>query len=202
MDESDIREMGRGEIEELQREVGTGVDGLWGRNSETARWRYCAQAGFAFMPEEVAETLVEGFSAEEWEVELPPIGEDCKWAYYDPTPPDCPRGEWGYLVTPLEAHRSSAAGWDISRKREFAADPDNLFATSPQTLTAKADKDPAKWRPPVRSSKIHCLYIHDWMKIKNKYGLDANKNERSHLYTALNNYYDRVSVHYHSSVCG
>lgn len=197
-----MREKPGDEIREAQREVGAHPDGKWGPKSAAAARSYCADIGYVRMPPQKNDRG-DGFDITEWETELPPIGEDCKWAYYDPSLPDCPGGNWGRLVTVREAHRSGGAEWDIVRKQEFYADPANLFVTSSQTLAAKSDKDPVDWSPNIRQHKKElCRYLHDWMTIKNRWELSANRNERASLYITLNNFYgNETPITYYSSVC-
>lgn len=82
-------------------------------------------------------------------------------------------------VVPLaEAWRSGAAGWDETRRRQFANDLDVLVAATGRTNASKADSDPAAWRP---RAPFQCDYALRWITVKSAYGLAVDDSERRAL---------------------
>lgn len=87
-----------------------------------------------------------------------------------------------HLVALAEAWRSGAWAWDNARREAFANDleePDALVAVSGASNQSKADKDPAEWRPPLRSA--WCQWATAWIRVKVKWQLTADPAERSAL---------------------
>lgn len=83
-------------------------------------------------------------------------------------------------VVPLaEAHRSGGSTWSTDRRAQFANDPAVLWVVSAASNRAKGDRDPAAWRPPVRST--WCAYAQRWVQVKLTYGLTADTAERDAL---------------------
>src|SRR4051794_32098108 len=85
-------------------------------------------------------------------------------------------------VVPLkEAWRSGAAEWSTQDRRAFANDltRSQLVAVSARSNRSKADKDPARWQPPL--ADYRCTYGRAWVSVKHVYGLTIDTAERSAL---------------------
>jgi hypothetical protein len=81
-------------------------------------------------------------------------------------------------VVPLaEAHRSGAADWSASRKRDFANSMDNLLAVDAGENMSKGADDPSGWMPEVGK----CRYAQQWLRVKQRWGLAADPDERQAL---------------------
>ena len=91
-----------------------------------------------------------------------------------------------HMVPLAEAHRSGAARWSAERKSRFANDLQlaaTLTAVSASSNRTKRADDPAEWKPPLRSA--WCQYAHDWIAVKLKWSLSANRSEVRSLRTML-----------------
>jgi hypothetical protein len=66
-----------------------------------------------------------------------------------------------------EPHRSDAADWFASRKRDFANSMDNLLAVDAGENMSKSADDPAGWMPEVGK----CRYAQRWFGVKQHWGL-------------------------------
>ncbi|PYZ99588.1 YHYH domain-containing protein [Gammaproteobacteria bacterium 2W06] len=85
-------------------------------------------------------------------------------------------------VVPLaEAHRSGAADWSASRKRDFANSMGNLLAVDARENMSKGGDDPAGWMPEVGK----CRYAQQWLRVKQRWGLAMDSNERQALQSQL-----------------
>ena len=62
-----------------------------------------------------------------------------------------------HLVPLAWAHWHGAARWPRDRKRAFANDPRNLFATKAAVNRAKGARGPLDWLPP--NEAFHCAYV-------------------------------------------
>ncbi|MGW7605499.1 HNH endonuclease family protein [Streptomyces antimycoticus] len=85
-------------------------------------------------------------------------------------------------VVPLkEAWRSGASQWTTADRRAFANDlvHSQLVAVSARSNRSKADKDPARWQPPL--ADYRCTYSRAWISVKHVYGLTIDTAERSAL---------------------
>ena len=83
-----------------------------------------------------------------------------------------------HMVPLAEAHDSGAARWSDERKSAYANDlelPAALTAVSASSNRTKSADDPADWRPPLRSA--WCRYAHDWIAVKVKWSLTADRAE-------------------------
>ena len=90
--------------------------------------------------------------------------------------------EIDHVVALAEAWRSGAWNWDNARREAFANDldePDALIAVSSASNQSKADKDPAEWRPPLRTA--WCQWAEGWTRVKVKWDLSADKPEADAL---------------------
>ena len=67
-------------------------------------------------------------------------------------------------IVPLAwAHGHGAARWPRARKRAFANDPRNLFATKAAVNRAKGARGPLDWLPP--DAGFHCAYVTRFTRI-------------------------------------
>jgi hypothetical protein len=80
-----------------------------------------------------------------------------------------------HLIPLKHAHENGGSGWSSTHKEEFANDPENLVITNKTYNRQKGAKGIDEWLP--RHKGYACKYIYDWMKIKNKYGLEIRKEE-------------------------
>lgn len=87
-------------------------------------------------------------------------------------------------VALAEAWRSGAWAWTDAARKSYANDlsfADHLNALPSSENTSKSDRDPANWKPALKSS--WCRYARSWDAIKVKYKLTANQAEWDALLT-------------------
>jgi hypothetical protein len=87
-----------------------------------------------------------------------------------------------HMVPLAEAWESGAAGWDDTRRQDYANDlghPEALIAVSLSSNRSKGDRDPAEWKPP--HTGVWCHYAKDWVTVKFAWGLSADEAEVSAL---------------------
>ncbi len=87
-----------------------------------------------------------------------------------------------HTVPLADAWRSGAAQWDDATRLRFAndlADPDTLNALRGTINTAKSDKTPDQWQPPLRSAWCH--YATAWARIKSTWQLTTAAAELAAL---------------------
>lgn len=90
--------------------------------------------------------------------------------------------EIDHIVPVKEAWESGGKNWSRKQKNAFYNDRSNLIAVSRDSNRAKSDRDPATWQP---SNKTYtCNFIMNWVRIKNRYGLTVDPQER----TAIKNF--------------
>jgi len=85
-----------------------------------------------------------------------------------------------HLVPLKEAHLSGGWQWDRDKKRDYANSIDyahHLVAVSRSANRSKGSKDPANWLPP--NKQAHCWYVHAWMRVKERWALVMDKQERA-----------------------
>lgn len=83
-------------------------------------------------------------------------------------------------LVPLEnAFTSGGWRWEVSRRRLFANDQQELVATSGTSNQSKGSKTPDEWRPPERS--VWCAYAVAWVRVKVTYDLTVTTPERDAL---------------------
>ncbi|KAI5858334.1 hypothetical protein BZA05DRAFT_581 [Tricharina praecox] len=90
-------------------------------------------------------------------------------------------------VVPLSnAWKSGANTWTTARRQTFANDLTNpqLIAVTDDVNSAKGDKSPDAWVPPL--SSYHCTYARMWVKVKSVYSLSVTAAEKSKLTSMLN----------------
>jgi len=127
-------------------------------------------------------------------VSISEVDQDCRpldgvWlSWYDAETFDNPSDLDIDLMVPLaEAHDSGAAGWTAQRRSAYANDlhlPAALTAVSASSNRTKSADDPAEWKPPLRSA--WCRYAHDWIAVKIKWSLTADRQEVDALRAMLN----------------
>jgi hypothetical protein len=87
-----------------------------------------------------------------------------------------------HMVPLAEAWESGAAGWDDTRRQDYANDldhPQALIAVSLSSNRSKGDRDPAEWKPP--DTGFWCQYGKDWVTVKFAWDLSADEAEVSAL---------------------
>lgn len=80
-----------------------------------------------------------------------------------------------HLVALAEAHRSGAWKWDEEQRSEFFNDEETLSAVTAEVNRRKSDHDPAAWQPP--DDGAWCRYAREWIEIKSRYELTADRAE-------------------------
>ena len=80
-----------------------------------------------------------------------------------------------HLVALAEAHRSGAWKWDEEQRSEFFNDEETLSAVTAEVNRRKSDHDPAVWQPP--DDGAWCRYAREWIEIKSRYELTADRAE-------------------------
>jgi hypothetical protein len=91
-----------------------------------------------------------------------------------------------HTVPLAEAWRSGAWAWSDARRAAFAQnldDPDELNALKSAVNSAKSDRSPDQWKPPLRAS--WCRYATAWARIKADWGLTVTQPEHDALATML-----------------
>ena len=127
-------------------------------------------------------------------VSISEVNQDCRpldglWiSWYDGETFDDPSDlDIDHMVPLAEAHDSGAARWTAQRRSAYANDlhlPASLTAVSASSNRTKGADDPAEWKPPLRSA--WCRYAHDWIAIKIKWSLTADRAEVDALRLMLN----------------
>ena len=108
----------------------------------------------------------------------------CKWAYYSASNPDCSGNvHRDHLVAVKEAHDSGGNNWGQAERRRFYVDTDNLYVMPGSENIRKSASDPAEWRPGPGAA--HCRYAQEWIAVKTKWSLTADRTERGALRTML-----------------
>ncbi|MDQ4125445.1 MAG: HNH endonuclease family protein [Actinomycetota bacterium] len=83
-----------------------------------------------------------------------------------------------HMVPLKEAWESAASTWTDEQREAYANDLDAplaLLAVTASTNRSKADRDPAEWKPPDRST--WCAYAQAWASVKAKWALTADTGE-------------------------
>ena len=121
----------------------------------------------------------------------PKIGAKCKltggkWfsAYDGKTITNASLLDVDHMVPLAEAWRSGAWKWTAAQRQAYANDLDNseaLIAVTLSTNRSKGDKDPSLWMPSIDQ----CTYIQNWISIKSKYSLTADRKESEKLITTF-----------------
>jgi hypothetical protein len=74
-----------------------------------------------------------------------------------------------HVVALSAAWKSGAAGWDVSRRTQFANDPLNLLAVDGDVNQSKGDDDAATWLPP--DAAYRCRFVARQIAVKAKWQL-------------------------------
>jgi hypothetical protein len=91
-----------------------------------------------------------------------------------------------HFIPLAEAWRSGAKKWSSKRRRRFANDLGDwrsLRAVSASSNRSKGDRDPAYWLPP--SGGFHCAYATQWVAVKVRWRLAADRPEKRALRSIL-----------------
>lgn len=87
--------------------------------------------------------------------------------------------EIDHVVSLADAWYKGARAWDPQRRLDFANDPRNLLAVSPQANFDKAFRDAASWLPP--NPAFRCEFAARQVEVKTAYGLWLSAKEKSAL---------------------
>jgi len=100
-------------------------------------------------------------------------------SYYDgATISDPAKTDIDHLVALKESWGSGAFAWTAQRRQAYANDLDDpraLVAVSAAQNRAKGHRDPAQWLP--ADVTVHCRYIAEWVAIKLRWALTADRRE-------------------------
>ena len=84
--------------------------------------------------------------------------------------------EIDHVVALADAWYKGARAWDPQRRLDFANDPRNLLAVSPQANFDKAFRDAAGWLPP--NEAFRCDFVARQIEVKAAYGLWLSAKEK------------------------
>lgn len=87
--------------------------------------------------------------------------------------------EIDHVVSLADAWYKGARAWDTQRRLDFANDPRNLLAVSPQANFDKAFRDAASWVPP--NVAFRCEFAARQVDVKTAYGLWLSAKEKAAL---------------------
>ncbi|KAJ6110905.1 hypothetical protein N7486_003140 [Penicillium sp. IBT 16267x] len=90
-----------------------------------------------------------------------------------------------HLVPLSNAWKSGASEWSTADRQTFANDLTHpqLLAVTDNVNSAKGDKGPEEWKPPLAS--YYCTYAEMWVKVKSVYNLTITDDEKSALASML-----------------
>lgn len=88
-----------------------------------------------------------------------------------------------HVVSLADAWYKGARAWDFQRRLDFANDPRNLLAVSPQANFDKAFRDAASWLPP--DDAFRCEFVARQIEVKTVYGLWLSAKEKTALEDVL-----------------
>lgn len=91
--------------------------------------------------------------------------------------------EIDHVVSLADAWYKGARSWDPQRRLDFANDPRNLLAVSPQANFEKAFRDAASWLPP--NEAFRCDFVARQIEVKSAYGLWLSAKEKRALSEVL-----------------
>ncbi|CAI6097706.1 unnamed protein product [Clonostachys chloroleuca] len=91
-----------------------------------------------------------------------------------------------HMVPLKNAWVSGASEWTTAERQAFANDIDGpqLWATDGDTNSAKSDKSPDAWKPPLTS--LYCSYAAAWVQVKYSHDLTITSAEKTALTSMLN----------------
>lgn len=87
-----------------------------------------------------------------------------------------------HMVALKESWESGADAWSDEQREAYAndlGDPRSLIAVTAATNRSKGDQDPADWMPEATS--YHCTYVADWVAVKIRWSLFADRAEKAAL---------------------
>lgn len=87
-----------------------------------------------------------------------------------------------HMVPLKEGWESGADAWSDEEREAYAndlGDPRALIAVTAATNRSKGDQDPADWMPDATS--YHCTYVADWVAVKIRWSLFADRGEKAAL---------------------
>jgi hypothetical protein len=84
--------------------------------------------------------------------------------------------EIDHVVALADAWYKGARAWDRQRRLDFANDPRNLLAVSPEANFSKAFRDAASWLPP--NEAFRCDFVARQIEVKSAYGLWLSAKEK------------------------
>ncbi|KAF2639976.1 hypothetical protein P280DRAFT_490391 [Massarina eburnea CBS 473.64] len=90
-----------------------------------------------------------------------------------------------HMVPLSNAWKSGASEWTTAQRQSFANDLTNpqLLAVTDNVNSAKGDKGPEDWKPPLTS--YYCTYAKMWVKVKSVYSLTITSAEKTALTSML-----------------
>ena len=91
--------------------------------------------------------------------------------------------EIDHVVALADAWYNGARSWDPQRRLDFANDPRNLLAVSPQANFDKAFRDAASWLPP--NEAFRCDFVARQIEVKAAYGLWLAAKEKKAMEAVL-----------------
>jgi hypothetical protein len=85
-----------------------------------------------------------------------------------------------YITANLSA-QSGARDWTRSERKAFANDMvrPQLWTVTTKINSAKSDKSPDTWKPPLDS--VWCAYSASWIAVKSYWNLTVTAVEKEHL---------------------
>jgi len=77
--------------------------------------------------------------------------------------------------------QSGASSWTTAKREQFANDLSRpqLWAVTDKINSAKGDKSPDLWKPPL--STFYCTYAKSWVSVKSYYELTVTSAEKTAL---------------------
>ncbi|MFZ4373172.1 MAG: GmrSD restriction endonuclease domain-containing protein [Mycobacterium sp.] len=91
--------------------------------------------------------------------------------------------EIDHVVALADAWYKGARAWDSQRRLDFANDPRNLLAVSPQANFDKAFRDAASWLP--SNEAFRCDFVARQIEVKTAYGLWLAAKEKKAIEAVL-----------------
>jgi hypothetical protein len=91
--------------------------------------------------------------------------------------------EIDHVVSLADAWYKGARAWDPQRRLDFANDPRNLLAVSPQANFDKAFRDASSWLPP--NEAFRCDFVARQVEVKAAYGLWLSAKEKKAMADVL-----------------
>ncbi len=88
-----------------------------------------------------------------------------------------------HVVALSNAWQTGAFKLTLTKRTEFANDPDNLLAVQGRLNSQKGDGDAATWLPPLKSYR--CTYVSKQIAVKAKYGLWVTAPEKAAMKSIL-----------------